>query len=97
MLRLNTAIAPGRTRSRTGSASSATSSAGGSDNAGYPNGRRPKDDVVDISLIAVMGGLCVANGDADTLKLRRRVQAVRRAARHGGFSLNDTVDQAGRR
>jgi hypothetical protein len=29
-----------------------------SDLAGFPNGRRPKDDVVDIALIAVMGGLC---------------------------------------
>jgi hypothetical protein len=38
------------------------------DLAGYPNGRRPSDDVVDISLIAVMGGLCVANGNADTYK-----------------------------
>jgi hypothetical protein len=35
----------------------------GGDAAGYPNGRRPKDDVVDISLVAVMGGLCIANGD----------------------------------
>jgi hypothetical protein len=34
----------------------------GGDLAGYPNGRRPKDDVVDISLVAVAGGLCVANG-----------------------------------
>jgi len=29
-----------------------------SDLAGFPNGRRPKDDVVDIALIAAMGGLC---------------------------------------
>ena len=41
--------------------------AGGSDNAGYPNGRRPKDDVVDISLVAVMGGLCMANGNTNAL------------------------------
>ena len=33
------------------------------DLAGYPNGRRPKDDVVDISLIAVAGALCVANSN----------------------------------
>jgi hypothetical protein len=52
----------------------------GSDNAGYPNGRRPKDDVVDISLVAVMGGLCVANGDTERAGLRRRLQAVGRAA-----------------
>jgi len=32
----------------------------GGDNAGYPNGRRPGDDVVDITLRAVMGVLCHA-------------------------------------
>lgn len=30
----------------------------GSDNAGFPNGRRPGDDVVDIALRVVMGRLC---------------------------------------
>jgi hypothetical protein len=30
----------------------------GGDNAGYPNGRRLGDDVVDISLRVVMGKLC---------------------------------------
>ncbi len=39
------------------------------DAAGFPNGRRPIDDVVDISLVAVMGGLCVANGTGNTLGL----------------------------
>jgi hypothetical protein len=39
------------------------------DAAGFPNGRRPIDDVVDISLVAVMGGLCVANGTANGLGL----------------------------
>jgi len=29
-----------------------------SDLAGFPNGRRPVDDVVDIALVAAMGGLC---------------------------------------
>jgi Domain of unknown function (DUF4331) len=38
-----------------------------SDAAGFPNGRRPKDDVVDISLAAVEGALCLANGAADSL------------------------------
>ena len=32
----------------------------GGDNAGFPNGRRPGDDVVDIELRAAMGVLCVA-------------------------------------
>lgn len=39
------------------------------DAAGFPNGRRPIDDVVDISLVAVMGGLCVANGTTNALAL----------------------------
>ena len=39
------------------------------DLAGFPNGRRPKDDVVDIALVAMLGGLCVINGTGDALKL----------------------------
>lgn len=52
MLRLNTAIAA--------TAAGAQSNLGviGGDNAGFPNGRRPGDDVVDIALRAVMGVLC---------------------------------------
>ena len=30
----------------------------GGDNAGFPNGRRPGDDVVDIELRVAMGKLC---------------------------------------
>jgi hypothetical protein len=69
MLRLNTAIAPVPydMQNRLGVAGNAL--AGGSDNAGFPNGRRPKDDVVDIALVAMLGGLCVINGDGDALKL----------------------------
>jgi len=33
----------------------------GGDGAGFPNGRRPGDDVVDIALDAMMGVLCTAN------------------------------------
>jgi len=52
MLRLNTAIAatPMATQSAFGVA--------GNDLAGFPNGRRPGDDVVDIALRVVMGALC---------------------------------------
>jgi len=32
----------------------------GGDNSGFPNGRRPGDDVVDIELRVAMGVLCVA-------------------------------------
>jgi hypothetical protein len=48
MLRLNVAISPSSTPSRLGLL--------GGDVAGYPNGRRVFDDVVDISLRAVAGG-----------------------------------------
>jgi len=34
------------------------------DLAGFPNGRRPGDDVVDVSLVAVAGGLCLLNSKA---------------------------------
>ena len=33
----------------------------GGDNAGFPNGRRPGDDVVDIALRVAMGMLCTLN------------------------------------
>lgn len=51
MLRLNTAIlaAPAGTQNRLGVIAG--------DNAGFPNGRRPGDDVVDIALRVVMGVL----------------------------------------
>ena len=69
MLRLNTAVAavPAAMQNRLGVAGNAL--AKGSDNAGFPNGRRPKDDVVDIALVAMVGGLCAINGPSDLLKL----------------------------
>ena len=47
----------------------------GGDNAGYPNGRRLGDDVVDISLRVIMGKLCTINlgcapGDAPSGAIR---------------------------
>ncbi|RJG27748.1 DUF4331 domain-containing protein [Massilia cavernae] len=55
MLRLNTSIAP--------TAMGAQKRLGviDGDNAGFPNGRRPGDDVVDIALRVVMGKLCTIN------------------------------------
>jgi hypothetical protein len=52
MLRLNTAVAstPAATQNPIGVAAG--------DLAGFPNGRRPGDDVVDIALRVVMGALC---------------------------------------
>ena len=55
MLRLNTSIAP----LPKGSQNPLGVLAG--DNAGFPNGRRPGDDVVDISLRVAMGVLCTLN------------------------------------
>ncbi len=52
MLRLNTAIAP------TPKGAQKRLGVLGGDNAGFPNGRRPGDDVVDIELRVAMGALC---------------------------------------
>ena len=52
MVRLNTAIAP------TPAAQQSTFGVAAGDLAGFPNGRRPGDDVVDIALRVVMGRLC---------------------------------------
>lgn len=55
MLRLNTSTppTPGAQQNRLGVL--------GGDNAGFPNGRRPGDDVVDIELRVAMGVLCTLN------------------------------------
>jgi hypothetical protein len=55
LLRLNTAIAPvpAAFQNRLGVLAG--------DNAGFPNGRRPGDDVVDIELRVAMGVLCTLN------------------------------------
>ena len=68
--------------------------AGGQDFAGYPNGRRPKDDVVDITLIAAMGGLCVANGTTNAFGLGTACTPSAAPLGTAAFALNDTVDQA---
>ncbi|HVG08046.1 MAG TPA: DUF4331 domain-containing protein [Thermoanaerobaculia bacterium] len=54
MQRLNTSIAP------TPAGSQNNLGVLGGDNAGFPNGRRPGDDVVDIELRVAMGALCHA-------------------------------------
>ncbi len=55
MLRLNTNISP-----RSAASQNRLGVIGG-DNAGFPNGRRPGDDVVDVSLRVAMGRLCTLN------------------------------------
>lgn len=77
MLRLNTALKPVQfaEQNRLGVAGEVLKVGGtanlanAKDLAGFPNGRRPKDDVVDIALVATIGGLCAINGSNDSLKL----------------------------
>jgi Domain of unknown function (DUF4331) len=96
MLRLNTAIAPTpeAMQNRLGLLGGLLAGPGG-DLAGYPNGRRPNDDVVDISLVAVMGGLCVANGAANTYQLGTTCTPTAVPLGAAVFGLHDGVDQAG--
>jgi hypothetical protein len=94
MLRLNTSIAPVAFAQQNRLGIVGNILAGGTDNAGYPNGRRPKDDVVDISLVAVMGGLCVANGDTDKLGFGAACKPSAVPLGATSFKLHDAVDQA---
>lgn len=105
MLRLNTGIAPVpfAAQNRLAIVGSLKTSPAGTDFAGFPNGRRPKDDVVDIALVAMLGGLCMANGDGDAFKLNSipGVAGVTSACKPssvpaGAASLDvhDGVDQA---
>ena len=88
MLRLNTATpaTPAAQQARLGLA--------GGDAAGFPNGRRPKDDVVDISLVAVMGGLCMLNGDNNGLGLGENCKPSNVPLGATSLKLHDAVDQA---
>ena len=102
MLRLNTAIAPVpfAQQNRLGivgeilRVGGPQNLANAVDLAGYPNGRRPKDDVVDISLVAVMGGLCMANGDTNALGFGAACKPSAVPLGATSFSLHDAVDQA---
>ena len=111
MLRLNTAIPPVQfaDQNRLGVAGEVLRVGGlanlgnAKDLAGFPNGRRPKDDVVDIALVAMLGGLCVINGDNDGLKLNSipGVNGVTSACKPSSVPLgatsanvHDGVDQA---
>ena len=94
MMRLNTAIpaVPFAQQNRLGLLGNIL--AGGSDNAGYPNGRRPKDDVVDISLVAAMGGLCMANGNNNALGFGPECNPSKVPLGTTAYKLHDAVDQA---
>jgi hypothetical protein len=111
MLRLNTAIAPVpfAQQNRLGVAGEVLRVGGVAnlskavDLAGFPNGRRPKDDVVDIALVAMLGGLCVINGDNNALALNTipGVAGITSACKASSVPLgatsaavHDGVDQA---
>jgi hypothetical protein len=111
VLRLNTAISPVpfATQNRLGVAGEVLRVGGTAnlgqavDLAGFPNGRRPKDDVVDIALVAVLGGLCVINGDNNSLGLNSvpGVPSLTSACKSSSVPLgaqsaniHDGVDQA---
>ena len=86
MLRLNTSIAV------TPFASQNPLGVAAKDLAGFPNGRRPADDVVDVSLRVAMGALCVITdtvvpGTTDALK----VGCNATNAPAGGLALTDGV------
>jgi hypothetical protein len=102
MLRLNTAIAPVpfAQQNRLGIVGEILRVGGPAnlgmavDLAGYPNGRRPKDDTVDISLVAVMGGLCLLNGNSDALGFGPDCNPGRVPLGSTAYNLHDAVDQA---
>jgi hypothetical protein len=94
MMRLNTAIAPVAFAQQNRLGVLGNILAGGSDLAGYPNGRRPKDDVVDISLVAMMGGLCMANGNGNALGLGGKCKPKAVPLGTTAYTLHDAVDQA---
>ncbi len=79
MLRLNTSTPVGTLQNPLGVAAG--------DNAGFPNGRRPYDDIVDLSLRVAMGALCVLTGPTDALKVGCRPGD----APSGGLSFTDGV------
>jgi Domain of unknown function (DUF4331) len=81
MMRLNTSIAP----VAIGAQNPLGVAAG--DNAGYPNGRRPGDDVVDLTMRVAMGALCVLTGANDALQVGCKPSD----APAGGLALTDGV------
>jgi len=103
LLRLNTAIepVPFANQNRLGIVGEIVRVGGpqnlgqaGVDLAGFPNGRRPKDDVVDVSLVAVMGGLCLANGTTNALGFGTACTPSAVPLGAAALRLHDGVDQA---
>ncbi|MBC8119532.1 MAG: DUF4331 domain-containing protein [Burkholderiaceae bacterium] len=81
MLRLNTSTPA------TALAAQSPFGVAGMDAAGFPNGRRPGDDVVDVTLRVAMGALCVLTGPGDALG----VGCNAAVAPSGGLPFTDGV------
>ena len=81
MLRLNTSIVA------TPLAAQSPLGVAAGDNAGFPNGRRPGDDVVDLSVRVAMGALCVLTTGTDKFA----VGCKPADAPVGGAALTDGV------
>ncbi|MEJ8849052.1 DUF4331 domain-containing protein [Variovorax rhizosphaerae] len=84
MLRLETKIPP------TPKDKQSNFGVAGGDFAGFPNGRRPGDDIVDIELRVAMGALCVLTGNEDKFKVGCRPSD----APAGGAPLTDGALQS---
>ena len=88
-LRLNTSIPPCTT-------SCSTLGVIGGDLAGYPNGRRLTDDVIDVSLKVVEGCL-IDTAARPTRSVTAWTRTTRRSRRHSRTSASHTRDRAWRR
>jgi hypothetical protein len=88
MLRLNTSIAPKAKGTQN------TLGVLGGDNAGFPNGRRPGDDVVDASLRVAMGVLCTLNNPQVFGCVAGDAPAGGLALTDGGANISDAMFDA---
>jgi hypothetical protein len=88
MLRLNTSIAP------TVKGSQNTLGVLGGDNAGFPNGRRPGDDVVDAALRVSMGVLCTLNAPSAFGCVPSDAPSGSLALTDGGANISDAMFNA---
>jgi hypothetical protein len=85
MLRLNTSIAP------TAKGAQHTLGVLGGDTAGFPNGRRPGDDVVDAALRVSMGALCTLNAPATFGCVPADAPSGALALTDGGANVSDAL------
>jgi hypothetical protein len=88
MLRLNTSTAP------TAKGAQNTLGVLGGDNAGFPNGRRPGDDVVDAALRVSMGVLCTLNAPATFGCAPTDAPSGALALTDGGANISDAMFDA---